>query len=84
MMKDTKANILQLFKMEDLGLIKWFLGVSMYKADELKYSMFQEGYTYAIFKQLSVGNCKPVSSPIDEAEYMELATKMEATRDEKK
>ena len=54
------------FKMDDRGLLRWFLGIDFTRLNDGSYKMCQEKYIDAILDKFSMTNCKPVSTPMCE------------------
>ena len=52
------------FKMRDLDLLSWFLGIE-FKFEDNKIIMSQETYVKKILKQFNMENCKSRSTPCD-------------------
>lgn len=74
LIKETKSELMRQFKMTDLGIASYFLGVNMVtdpKTGDI--SLDQKQYILKLLKQYGMEDCNPISTP------MEVRSKIEQT-----
>lgn len=58
-----KRELARLFKVKDLGPIKYCLGIEIRRNGE-SIHFGQQGYIKEVLKRFGMGDCKPVNTPI--------------------
>ena len=61
--KTLKKQLSKKFNIKDLGLLKYFLGISV-DQEEGKVWIGQPNYTRQLLKKYGMEDCKPVSTPV--------------------
>ncbi|XP_070005808.1 uncharacterized mitochondrial protein AtMg00810-like [Nicotiana sylvestris] len=72
LIKETKAGLQQVFKMKDLGELKYFLGIEFARSSQ-RILMHQRKYTLELISETGLGAAKPAITPLDF--NMKLTTK---------
>ena len=75
-----KANFGSTFKIKDLGVLKWFLGIQFDVSDSV-IKMNQSLYVQNILNRFNMSNCAPRTLPCDPSVYQLLAEKSEPMKD---
>ena len=65
LMNDIKELLKSKFKMTDLGLIKWFLGIEFEQSDT-GISMCQSHYLKGVLERFGMQDCKPRTTPCEQ------------------
>ena len=62
--KETKEKLKQVFKMKDLGELRYFLGIEFARSDQ-GILMHQRKYTLELISETGLSSSKPVATPMD-------------------
>ena len=62
---EFKLNMMQVFEMTDLGLMKFFLGMEIMQNRE-EIFICQKKYSREILKKFQMDNCKPTATPMNQ------------------
>ena len=68
--ENVKHNLKEKYKMSDLGLLKWFLGINFSIVDNV-ITMSQSQYLYKLLEKYGMENSKPVSTPCEKIDFAE-------------
>lgn len=63
MLQDFRTDMMQTFKMTDLGLVNHFLGLEV-KQDEKGMFIRQRSYIEGVLRQMNMSHCKPAVTPM--------------------
>lgn len=78
-----KSNLMEKFKMKDLGVAKYCIGIHITRdRDNGTISLDQKGYIDVILKRFNMERCNPVSTPMDVSLKLtkEMSPKTDAER----
>ncbi|XP_019251165.1 PREDICTED: uncharacterized protein LOC109230090 [Nicotiana attenuata] len=64
LIEETKNNLHQVFKMKDLGELKYFLGIEFARSKQ-GILMHQRKYTLELVSELGLSAAKPIATPLD-------------------
>ncbi|XP_070048969.1 uncharacterized mitochondrial protein AtMg00810-like [Nicotiana tomentosiformis] len=64
LIEDTKTGLQQVFKMKDLGELKYFLGIEFARSSQ-GILMHQRKYTLELISEIGLGAAKPAITPLD-------------------
>ena len=62
--KETKEKLKQVFKMKDLGELRYFLGIEFARSDQ-GILMHQRKYTLELISETRLNSSKPAATPMD-------------------
>uniref|UniRef100_A0A3Q7EDS5 Reverse transcriptase Ty1/copia-type domain-containing protein n=1 Tax=Solanum lycopersicum TaxID=4081 RepID=A0A3Q7EDS5_SOLLC len=62
--KETKEKLKQVFKMKDLGELRYFLGIEFARSDQ-GILMHQRKYTLELISETGLSSSKPAATPMD-------------------
>ena len=62
--KEIKEKLKQVFKMKDLGELRYFLGIEFARSNQ-GILMHQRKYTLELIPETGLGSSKPASTPMD-------------------
>ena len=67
LVKEVKESLMMRFKMKDLGLLSWFLGIQ-FRCEAGYIEMNQNKYMERIFSKFKMSDCKPKAIPCELSE----------------
>ena len=65
MFQNFKDSMVREFKMMDIGLMSYYLGIEVKQAEGGIFMSSQEAYSKSILKKFNMKKCNPVSTPVD-------------------
>ena len=68
---EIMTKVMKKFKVTELGIAKWFLGLHISQHHDGSITIDQEKYITDLLHEYGMSNCKPVSTPLDSA-YIKL------------
>ena len=69
-LSDVKARLSTRYKMKDLGLANYFLGVNVVQNNDSIF-IHQAPYVCSLLEQFNFKNCKPINTPVDTSNNLE-------------
>ena len=68
---EIMGMLMKKFKVTELGIAKWFLGLHINQHEDGSITIDQEKYINDLLSEYGMSNCKPVSTPLDSS-YIKL------------
>ena len=72
MIEEVKEELMKGFKMTDLGLFHYYLGIEVWQLKD-KIFISQSKYASKILKRFQMDDCKAVASPMEQGQKFSLA-----------
>ena len=81
--KEVKDALSRKFEIKDIGRLHYFLGMTI-KQTENEVWIGQPKYTENLLKKLEMQDCRPVSTPAEPGQKLEVATDQDTSMDQQK